>query len=62
MSITPENPVDSDTPTENPIAQAVLKVYSRAELQSLSKVTLTNFQILVKRRLWCLAGLVKICL
>ncbi len=50
MSGTPRSTVDSDT-TLNPITQAVLKVYSRAELQNLSKVTLTNLLILVERRL-----------
>ena len=50
MPITPTNPVNSDT-TLSPIAQAVLKVYTREEIQNLSKVTLTNLLILVERRL-----------
>ena len=45
------NLIDSDASTLNPIAQAALKVYSREELQNLSKITRMNFLILLERKL-----------
>ena len=51
MPITLSNLFDSDASTQNPIAQAALKVYSRQELQNLSKITRKYFLILLERKL-----------